>query len=84
MSKRAGLIATLCVACAASPISVAQQAPPDNDYWWPNRLSLELDHARPGVGEFSRAKRSGDGVLERHYSQSAQRTLETQALLPRP
>ncbi len=41
MSKRAGLIATLCVACAASPLSVAQQAPPDNDYWWPNRLSLE-------------------------------------------
>ena len=41
MSKRAGLIATLCVACAASPISAAQQAPPDNDYWWPNRLNLE-------------------------------------------
>ena len=40
MSKRAGLIATLCVACVASPLSVAEQRPPDNDYWWPNRLNL--------------------------------------------
>src|SRR5262245_6868139 len=41
MSKGVGLIAALCVACAASQPAVAQQAPPDNDYWWPNRLSLE-------------------------------------------
>ena len=35
------MIAALCVASGASQLASAQQAAPDNDYWWPNRLNLE-------------------------------------------
>jgi catalase-peroxidase len=40
MSRKAGLIAALCIAGGASHLAIAQQATPNNDYWWPNRLNL--------------------------------------------
>ncbi|MFV0276697.1 MAG: peroxidase family protein, partial [Parahaliea sp.] len=33
-------VATLCATCATALTTSAADAP-DNDYWWPNRLSLE-------------------------------------------
>jgi catalase-peroxidase len=38
--KQAATVAVLCVASAAAE-SADRVTPPDNDYWWPNRLNLQ-------------------------------------------
>jgi catalase-peroxidase len=65
-SKKASLFAAWFVASAGCAIAAPAGAPPDNDYWWPNRLHLEplryadasADPIGPGYHTPMRSRRS--------------------------